>query len=87
MSRDIRITTCCHCGTRAALTLRGSERHELSCSACGAPLSTMKRLRADHADRPRRAKPPKPVPPLSRRKSLWRKALHEAADAIEDLFD
>lgn len=43
-----KIATCCYCGTRAALVLKGRERHELSCSACGAPLHEMKMLRADH---------------------------------------
>jgi hypothetical protein len=41
-----KITTCCYCGARAALVLRGKERHELCCSKCGAPLHTMKMLRA-----------------------------------------
>jgi hypothetical protein len=44
-----KIATCCYCGTRAALVLRGRERHELSCANCGAPLHDMKMLRADHA--------------------------------------
>jgi hypothetical protein len=44
-----KIATCCYCGTRAALVLRGRERHELACSNCGAPLHDMKMLRADHA--------------------------------------
>ncbi len=37
-----KIATCCYCGTRAALVLRGEGRHELSCAACGAPLHEMK---------------------------------------------
>ena len=40
-----KIATCCYCGTRAALILRGKERHELACSTCGAPLHEMKMLR------------------------------------------
>ncbi len=39
-----KIATCCYCGTRAALVLRGEVRHELSCARCGAPLSRMKML-------------------------------------------
>jgi hypothetical protein len=39
-----KITTCCYCGARAALVLRGKERHELSCSNCGAPLHMLKML-------------------------------------------
>jgi len=40
----VKVATCCYCGTRAALVLRGKERHELACSSCGAPLSRMKML-------------------------------------------
>jgi len=39
-----KIATCCYCGTRAALVLRGHGRHELSCAACGAPLHEMKAM-------------------------------------------
>ena len=39
-----KIATCCFCGTRAALVLAGEERHELSCSNCGAPLHNLKTL-------------------------------------------
>lgn len=49
-----KITTCCYCGTRAALVLRGKERHELTCSNCGAPIHAMKMLPKD--DRPKRGK-------------------------------
>ena len=44
-----KIATCCYCGTRAALVLRGSKRHELACSSCGAPLHDLKRLPATNA--------------------------------------
>ena len=39
-----KIATCCYCGTKAALVLRGKSRHELSCGSCGAPLHAMKML-------------------------------------------
>ncbi|MFP7673597.1 hypothetical protein ACG74X_09600 [Marivita sp. S0852] len=52
MPQGTKIATCCYCGTRAALVLRGRDRHELSCAACGAPLHDMKMLRADVVDRP-----------------------------------
>jgi hypothetical protein len=42
-----KIATCCYCGTRAALVLRGEGRHELSCASCGAPLHLMKNLPVD----------------------------------------
>lgn len=41
-----KIATCCYCGTRAALML-DSERHELTCSSCGAPLRNLKRMPVD----------------------------------------
>lgn len=43
----MKIATCCYCGTRAALVLRGKTRHELSCGSCGAPLHDLKMLRTD----------------------------------------
>ena len=39
-----KLATCCYCGTRAVLILTGSERHELACSSCGAPLRDLKML-------------------------------------------
>ncbi len=42
MAQASKIATCCYCGTRAALVLRGDTRHELSCSNCGAPLHDLK---------------------------------------------
>lgn len=40
----VKIATCTFCGTRAALVLRGRERHELACASCGAPLHDLKML-------------------------------------------
>lgn len=39
-----KIATCCYCGTKAALVLRGKDKHELACSNCGAPLRALKML-------------------------------------------
>ncbi len=39
-----KIATCCYCGTKAALILRGKDKHELSCGNCGAPLHKLKML-------------------------------------------
>ncbi|SIO36012.1 hypothetical protein SAMN05444722_1661 [Rhodovulum sp. ES.010] len=96
MPHTTKIATCCYCGTRAVLSLRGRQRHELSCSACGAPLHAMKRLRADR-DAPRaaparRARPPEWSPPRPKtrkrkRKAIWRKAFEEVVDTLEDIFD
>lgn len=52
MAHGTKIATCCYCGTRAALVLRGRDRHELSCAACGAPLHDMKMLRSDVVQSP-----------------------------------
>ena len=43
MPQTRKIATCCYCGTRAVLVLDRA-RHELSCSACGAPLHDMKMM-------------------------------------------
>ncbi|MBN2906827.1 MAG: hypothetical protein JXJ18_08985 [Rhodobacteraceae bacterium] len=98
MPQGVKIATCCYCGTRAALELRGIGRHELSCASCGAPLHEMKRLRLDHGGkvtRPKTARTPaatqphapRPKPRKKRRKGFWREALEEAFDVVEDLFD
>lgn len=88
MPHGVKIATCCYCGTRAALCLRGTVRHELSCSACGAPLREMKQLKRDRPA-PAAVSPPK-KPKTSRRKPKkrrWSRLFEEAADAIEDIFD
>ena len=43
MPQTRKIATCCYCGTRAVLVLNRA-RHELACSACGAPLHEMKAM-------------------------------------------
>ncbi len=83
-----KIATCCYCGTRAALVLAGQGRHELACRSCGAPLTELKRLKAEHpVDRhriaPSRVRQKRPV----RRKGLLRRAWEEVLDEIEDIFD
>ena len=96
-----KVVTCCYCGTRAALVLRGETRHELSCSACGAPLHDLKALRVDRPKEVRPVRParaaasyPAPAAPPPRRKAkrkkrktLGRKLMKEAFDLIEDIFD
>jgi hypothetical protein len=41
MPQSQKIATCCYCGTRAVMRFDDT-RHELVCSACGAPLHDMK---------------------------------------------
>ncbi|MDK3018023.1 hypothetical protein [Pseudodonghicola flavimaris] len=92
MPRTTKIATCCYCGTRAALVLSGETRHELSCSACGAPLHRMKMLPQDPAakaaaPRPEKSSRPKKRKKAKMRKGLWARALEEAFDLVEDVFD
>ncbi|TMV05709.1 hypothetical protein FGK63_16865 [Ruegeria sediminis] len=95
-----KIATCCYCGTRAALVLRGETRRELSCATCGAPLHNLKMLKVEHLrpkkpEKERRDRPlPRPAKPAlknprkqKKRKTIGRKILSEAIDFIEDIFD
>ncbi len=86
-----KIATCCYCGTRAALTLRGEVQHELACASCGAPLHTLKRIPREQAPErpvrtavggPRRRKPGK-----RKSKPLSRKLWNAAYDLLDDLLD
>jgi len=93
-----KIATCCYCGSKTMLQLTARGGHELACGRCGAPLHEMKGLpvskkadrkvkrsrpapgrHRDHDDRPRRKK--------KRRKPVWSRALEEAFDFVEDIFD
>jgi hypothetical protein len=96
-----KIATCCYCGTRAALVLAGKDRHELSCSRCGAPLHDLKMLPiasersaapAAAPTRPNaklRHEKPKAMKrkPTKKPKSLARKAASELWGFVEDIFD
>ncbi len=96
-----KVATCCYCGTRAALVLTGQGRHELSCSACGAPLHNLKMLKSNHAERSpsehafrgKAKKPKKPTQPNHKRsKKKKREGIgawlaEEIWDAVEDIFD
>lgn len=100
MTYPTKITTCCYCGSRAALVLSGSQSHELACGSCGAPLHVMKRL-VREPQKPksalksaRSAISHKPAPKSfkkskkkKRRKSALRWFTEEAKDVIEDIFD
>ena len=94
-----KIATCCYCGTKAALILRGKDKHELSCGNCGAPLRALKML-------PLAQSRPAPAPskkrkkaeryaarevyrPKKRRKgkSFGRRMFSEIWDVLEDVVD
>lgn len=96
MRQAPKIATCCYCGTRAALVLAGEGRHELACSACGAPLHNLKQLPREHVvDRyragPQRRRPemaPKsPIRRKRKRKGFAAWVLEEALDVLEDILD
>ncbi|MGB1235508.1 MAG: hypothetical protein ACPG5U_07230 [Planktomarina sp.] len=52
-----KIATCCYCGTRAALTLKGKVQHELACGTCGAPLHDLKHMPLRHEGKASKVKP------------------------------
>ncbi|MES0824667.1 hypothetical protein [Ruegeria sp. SCP11] len=88
-----KIATCCYCGTRAALVLKGQQRHELSCSSCGAPLHDLKMVpkrkltesKVRHDSRKSASSYKKKKP--KKKKTMFSRVLDEAWDAIEDIFD
>lgn len=93
MGYPTKVATCCYCGTRAALVLKGRERHELACTSCGAPLHDLKMLpKARKGDR-ELVRPLKPTvakkkpKKTKKRKSLFKTVFEEAFDVIEDIFD
>lgn len=59
MPQGTKIATCCYCGTRAALVLKGDVRHELACASCGAPLHDMKMMPGQEASHRRIDRNPK----------------------------
>ena len=96
-----KIATCCYCGTRTMLKLTAREGHELACGRCGAPLHEMKALK-QQSPKPQKRAPDRPAPyrdrddddrrpqkkaKKKRRKPLWSRALEEAFDFVEDIFD
>ncbi|MGB1160469.1 MAG: hypothetical protein ACPG40_04595 [Alphaproteobacteria bacterium] len=44
MNHATKIATCTYCGTKTAIVLASGARHELTCSACAAPLDQMELL-------------------------------------------
>ena len=94
MHVNTKIATCCYCGKKAALVLKGRSRHELACSGCGAPLHDMKMLKSPLAEAPE----PKRAPsapylkhprgkPRNRKRGGSRLLICKIFDELEDLFD
>ena len=96
-----KIATCCYCGSKTMLKLTARSGHELACGRCGAPLHEMKALPVgrDTARKAVKRSPPKPAKRRQyadddrprrrkkRRKPMWSRALEEAFDFVEDIFD
>ncbi len=91
-----KVATCCYCGSRAALVLRGRVRHELACSTCGAPLHELKMLRSDAKGErelvrasPIRMPESKPRKPKKKKRtrSLSQRFMAGLKDVAEDIFD
>ena len=95
MPNPTKIVTCCYCGSRAALVLRGRVRHELSCASCGAPLHELKMIRADVAGtrKSSRSVHSGRSGPMSRRterkrtRSLSQRFMAELREVAEDVLD
>lgn len=99
MPYQTKIATCCYCGTRAALSLKGTDRHELACSKCGAPLHDLKKLKSDTTGERElvRPSPVRSYQPTSKKhraprekkkkRSLSQRFLSELWDAADDIFD
>lgn len=78
-----KIATCCYCGNRAALVLEGEGRHDLTCAACGAPLSNLTHATGSEAGGKSEKKKKKKEKKKEKSRSVWK----EAFDIIEDIFD
>ncbi|NVO54544.1 hypothetical protein HW561_01915 [Rhodobacteraceae bacterium B1Z28] len=93
MSGPSKIATCCYCGTRAALVLKGKDRHELSCSSCGAPLHNLKMLPKRKVSKVKTARADTSYSGShkskrkKKKKTMFSRVLDEAWDVIEDIFD
>ncbi|MEP3347917.1 MAG: hypothetical protein ABJN34_02805 [Litoreibacter sp.] len=95
MRPNVKIATCCYCGTRTMLKPTARDGHELACGSCGAPLHDMKWLKTPQpspskSKQPARATSLKKAPTQRKRKQrkpFWHRAIEEVWDEIEDIFD
>ena len=82
-----KIATCCYCGTKAALALRGQDQHELSCASCGAPLSVMKHIKINTEPAVHHySKQPK-IKKAKKKKSAQSRLFKLAFNVLDDIFD
>ncbi|MGC1505878.1 MAG: hypothetical protein WA782_17285 [Sulfitobacter sp.] len=102
MGYPVKIATCCHCGSKAALKL-DQGRHALACASCGAPLRQLKALRVaaptrpalihqpplrQFAQNPKAAAAQKAKPRKVKKRKGWLKDIaEEVFDFVEDIFD
>ncbi len=96
---NTRIATCCYCGTRAALEVSSSGRHELVCSSCGAPLSKIEAVQAQTQTVSQKDQKSRELDLVDlaerffegkstkKKKSKPKKAVKGIFDFIEDIFD
>ena len=103
MSYQTKLATCCYCGTRAALVLRGQTRHELSCAGCGAPIHDLKWLKIPEKKEKKKQATRRSSPSFhgrltedsahrkkrrhKRRKTSFTRMASEIIDFVEDIFD
>lgn len=97
MRPQIKIATCSYCGIRTVLKLEARGGHELSCGSCGAPLHEMKWLKSPIPREPKSEPERRPTAAphfhsrkdkrRKKREPLWKRALEEVWDEIEDIFD
>lgn len=89
-----KVATCSYCGTKAALVI-DRDRHELSCSSCGAPLHDFKQLpkREDRQSLPQAARygshrgKEMPKRKKKKKKSFGHRFAEGLWDVIEDVLD
>lgn len=101
MRPQIKLATCCYCGTRSMLKPTARDGHELACGSCGAPLHEMKWLKAPApaaaaapvaatSARPARRLKPDPSPKTYAKRSKPRKVKRRKPfwrRALEEVWD
>ena len=81
MATKTAIATCCYCGARAVVKLKGKRRNELTCESCGATLNNLEAAKV--GSKKSRSKDRDD----DERQPFWRRALKDIWDEVEDIFD